>query len=167
MDIVADLPHRQPIHGLPAGPCVEQQGPVELFRIEQVRKVADGVRKIHQPIIERPPWDIDYKPEAERDVGRPPSLEGRLDVGWLLLQGDEGDLDLLAGLLLESRDHLLERLVLLSMVRLVPPHDEVGRLCARAAPGRSLRQERWLERAWWCLTLGAWLAWQLIWRRQR
>jgi hypothetical protein len=41
--------------------------------------VADGVREIHQPILEGPPWDIGYKPEAEGDVGRPPSLEGRLD----------------------------------------------------------------------------------------
>ena len=38
----------------------------------------------------------------------------------------EDQLDLLAGLLLEGGDDLLDRLVLLGVVALVPPHHEVG-----------------------------------------
>ena len=46
-------------------------------------------------------------------------------MGRLFRQGEEGDLDLLSGLLLDGGDDLRERLVLLGVVRLVPPHDEI------------------------------------------
>ena len=42
----------------------------------------------------------------------------------------EGELDLLAGVLLEGRDDLPERLVLLGVVPLLPPHHQVGGFCA-------------------------------------
>jgi hypothetical protein len=39
--------------------------------------------------------------------------------------------DLLAGILLEGRDDLLDRLALLRIPALVPPHDEIGGLDAK------------------------------------
>ena len=48
----------------------------------------------------------------------------------------EGELDLLAGLLLEGGDDLPDRLVLLGVVALIPPHHEVGGL------GAERRQEQ-------------------------
>ena len=44
--------HRQRVQGPLSGPGVEQHGPVERVRIEQVREVADGVREVNQPILE-------------------------------------------------------------------------------------------------------------------
>jgi len=41
MDVVADLAHWQAVQGSLFGLGIEQRGPVELSRIEQVRKVAD------------------------------------------------------------------------------------------------------------------------------
>jgi hypothetical protein len=38
----------------------------------------------------------------------------------------EDELDLLAGLLLEGGDDLLDRLALLRVIALIPPHHEVG-----------------------------------------
>ena len=40
----------------------------------------------------------------------------------------EDQLDLLAGVLAEGGDDLLDRLVLLGVIALVPPHDEIGGL---------------------------------------
>jgi hypothetical protein len=87
VDVVADLAHRQAVQGLLPGPCVEQHGPVELLWIEQVRKLADGVSEIYQPILEGPPRNIAPKPEAEGEVGRAAGLKRRLDMGRLLRQG--------------------------------------------------------------------------------
>ena len=60
-----------------------------------------------------------------------------------LLHGMEDQLDLLAGLLLERSDDLPQRRVLLRVVALVPPHDEVGGPGAErrhdAAPPRGRR----------------------------
>jgi hypothetical protein len=93
--------------------------------------VADGVREIHQPILEGPPWEIGVKQEAEGEVGRPVGFERGYDLVRKLLQGIGGDLDPLAGLLLESGDDLPDRLVLLRIVALLPPHHEVGGVRAK------------------------------------
>jgi hypothetical protein len=57
-------------------------------------------------------------------------LEGRLDLVRDLGLRVEGELDLLAGLLLERGDDLPDRLVLLGVVAFLPPHDEIGGLRA-------------------------------------
>ena len=62
-------------------------------------------------------------------------LDRRHDRVGKLLLGMEDKLDPLAGLLLEGRDDLPDRLVLLGGVALVPPHDEVG------AAGAERRQD--------------------------
>ena len=49
----------------------------------------------------------------------------------------EDELDLLAGLLLEGRDDLPDRRVLLGVVALLPPDDEVGGLCAERRENES------------------------------
>ena len=51
----------------------------------------------------------------------------------------EDELDLLAGLLLEGGDDLLDRLVLLGVVALIPPHHEVGGLRAERRHGERRR----------------------------
>jgi hypothetical protein len=63
---------------------------------------------------------------AEQKVGRLPRLERRLDlIEHLILLGLD-EIDLLAGALLEGPDDLRDRLVLLGVVPLLPPHHEVG-----------------------------------------
>ena len=88
--------------------------------------MADGVGEIHEPVVEGPLSDIVVKNEAEGEVGRLAGLERRRDRRRMLVPWMEDQLDLLAGLLLEGGDDLLDRLVLLGVVALLPPHDEVG-----------------------------------------
>ena len=66
--------------------------------------------------------------DAEGEVGRLSGLDRRHELVRKLLLGMEDELDLLAGLLLEGRDDLPDRLVLLGVVAFIPPHDEVGGL---------------------------------------
>jgi hypothetical protein len=69
MDVIADLADRQAVQGFLTGLCVEQHGPVELNWVKQVGEVADGVREIHQLILEHPILNIVGTPEAEDEVG--------------------------------------------------------------------------------------------------
>ena len=110
--------------------------PGERVRIEQVREVADGVREVHEPILEGPLADVVVQAEAEGEVGRLAGLERRHDLVRKLLLWMEDELDLLAGLLLEGGDDLPDRLVLLGVVALLPPHHEVG------GPGAERRQDQ-------------------------
>jgi hypothetical protein len=68
---------------------------------------------------------------AEGEVRRLAGLERRIDRLWMLRLWMEDQLDLLAGLLLEGGDDLLDRLLLLGVVALVPPDDEIGAAAAR------------------------------------
>jgi hypothetical protein len=70
-------------------------------------------------------------------------LEHRLDLGRLLRQRQEGDLDLLAGLLLEGGDHLGKRLVLLRINALLPRHHEVGGLCPERSHAEGRGEKIW------------------------
>jgi hypothetical protein len=69
------------------------------------------------------------KIEAEGEVGRPPGRERRLDLVRKLV-GIQNKLDLLAAVLLERCDDLPDRLLLLWVIALIPPDDEVGGLRA-------------------------------------
>ena len=92
--------------------------------------MADGVGEIDQSTLVGPllvVLGVDY---AEGEVGRLPGLDRRYELVRKLLFGMEDELDLLARLLLEGRDDLPDRLVLLRVVALIPPHDEVGGLGA-------------------------------------
>jgi hypothetical protein len=88
--------------------------------------VADGVREIDQSTLVGPKLvvlGVDY---AEGEVGRLPGLDRRYELVRKLRFGMEDEFDLLARLLLEGRDDLPDRLVLLRVVAFVPPHDEIG-----------------------------------------
>jgi hypothetical protein len=67
---------------------------------------------------------------AEREVGRPPRLDRWHELAGKLRIRVKRELDLLAGLMLEGCDDFPDRLVLLSVVALVPPYHEVGGRCA-------------------------------------
>jgi hypothetical protein len=62
---------------------------------------------------------------AEGEVGRRARRECRRDLAWKLTLWAQDELDLLPGLLLEGGDDLSDRLVLLRIIALVPPHHEV------------------------------------------
>ena len=73
-----------------------------------------------------PPMPLGKK----KKLGRPPPPQRRLGfVEHLILCGLD-ELDLLARALLEGGDDLADRLVFLGIESLLPPHDEVGGLCA-------------------------------------
>ena len=65
-------------------------------------------------------------PAAEQEIGRLPDFDRGLDLDLAIIVRGEVELDLLAGFLLEGGDDLPDRLVLLVVVALLPPHDEVG-----------------------------------------
>jgi hypothetical protein len=126
VNVVGHAAHRQPVQGFLPGASVEPPFPAEHVRIEHVGKVADGVREIHEPVVEGPWSDMVVKIVAEGEVRRLAGLERRIDRLWMLVPWMQDQLDLLAGLLLEGGDDLPDRLVLLRVVALIPPHDEVG-----------------------------------------
>jgi hypothetical protein len=67
------------------------------------------------------------------EIGRLPGLERGVGLVVYLVQFGLKELDLLVGLLLESRIDLPDRLVLLLVEALVPPYHEVGCLGAIAS----------------------------------
>ena len=67
--------------------ALRQRHPGEHIRIEQVRKVADGVGEVHEPIVEGPLSDVVDEQEAEGEVGRLADLERRRDLPRELLLG--------------------------------------------------------------------------------
>jgi hypothetical protein len=79
VNVVGRTAHRQPVKGFLPRACVEPHGPAEHVRIEQVGKVADGVREIHEPVVGGPWSDIVVKIVAEGEVRRLASLKRRLD----------------------------------------------------------------------------------------
>jgi pimeloyl-ACP methyl ester carboxylesterase len=145
--------HRQQIETTPPRRPIEQGDRIERIRIEEVREVADGVGKIDQVPLLGPLLVVVGVDDAEGEVGRPAGLDRRHDLVRKLLLGMKDELDTLAGLLLEGRNDLTDRLVLLRGA-LVPPHDEVGAASAERRQdehgskkgrdellhGRSLRQ---------------------------
>jgi hypothetical protein len=92
--------------------------------------VTDGVREVHEPVIEGPFSNKAAKQQAESEIGRLAHLERRHDLVGKLLKWIEDQLDLLAALLLERGNDFLERLALLRVVGFVPPDDELGGLSA-------------------------------------
>jgi hypothetical protein len=92
--------------------------------------VADCVGEVHEPIVEGPFRDVVGHNRAERKVGRSARRQRRLELlrEFRLLIEDE--FDMLTAVLLEGRDGLPDRLVLLRVEPLIPPHHEVGGLRA-------------------------------------
>ena len=93
--------------------------------------MTNGVREIDEPTLVRPLFVGLGLNHREKEVGgTAPGLERGREVGhkFFLLSHDK--LDLLAGLLLECGDSFPDRLVFLGGLSLLPPHHEVGGLCA-------------------------------------
>ena len=136
MDVVGPEPHRQQVEAAPAGRPVEQGDALERIRIEQIGKVADGVREIDEPTLVGPLFvglGLNYR---EDEVGgTPPGLERGHKVGHKFFLRTKDELDLLAAILLEGRDDLPDRLVLFGGLSLLPPHHEVGGLRAERRHG--------------------------------
>jgi hypothetical protein len=95
-------------------------------RIEQVREGFDGVREVHEPILESPSRSIFVKIEAEGEVGRAAGLERGHDLARKICLGIQDELDWFAASLLEGGDNIPDGLLFLCVVALIPPHDEVG-----------------------------------------
>ena len=76
--------------------------------------MADGVGEIDQAPLVGPLLVVLGVDDAEGEVGRPAGLDRRYELVRKLLLGMEDELDLLARLLLEGRDDLPDRLVLLA-----------------------------------------------------
>jgi hypothetical protein len=104
--------------------------------------VADGVREIHQPILESPLRNIGDQPIAESEVGRPTGLERRLDLFRKLLPRIEAKFGVLAAVLLEGRDDLCDRFVLLGLNALLPPDHEVSGAGAERRQGERRGENR-------------------------
>ena len=68
--MVDRVSHRQRIESLLPGFPVEEHLAFERIGIEDVREMADGVREVHQPIVEGPFPDILNNPKAKNEVGR-------------------------------------------------------------------------------------------------
>jgi hypothetical protein len=126
VDVVGREPHRKQVEATPPGRRVEQGDGIERVRIEQVRKVADGVGEIDQPTLVGPLLVLTDVEDAEGEGGRLSGLARRHDRVRKLLLGMEDEVDLLARLLLEGGDDLPDRLVLLRVVAFIPPDDEIG-----------------------------------------
>ena len=135
VEVVGRAAHRQPVQGLLAGPCVEQHvteasasgsNRFEKWPMASERSTSRS-SKAHLAS-----YSVRSKPKAKS--GGRPGLERRLDLVRKLCLGIQDKLDLLAAPLLERCDHLPDRLALLGIVALVPPHDEVGGPGAEAAP---------------------------------
>src|SRR5262245_37050278 len=93
--------------------------------------MADCIRKVHKPIVDGQFRVVLAHARAEREVGgRGPCLKRGRDFAWKLRIRVEDDLDLLAGLLLESGDSLSDSRVRLGAVSVFPPQHEVGGLRA-------------------------------------
>ena len=127
MDVVGIPAHRQRIEAASAGLAIEQGGHLDGVGIEQVQDRAEDAREVDQPVLISPPGDLAFAVGAEQEVRGLPRLERRLGpIEHLILRGLD-ELDLLAGLLLKGRDDLPDCRVLLGVVALLPPDDEVGR----------------------------------------
>ena len=93
--------------------------------------MADGVRKIDEPILVDPSFvGLGFSYGKDEVRGWPPGLERSHEVGHKLLLLTQDELDLLAGVLLEGGDDLSDRLVLFGGLSLLPPYDEVSGVCA-------------------------------------
>ena len=146
MDVVGPEPHGQQVQATLAGRPVEQGHALERIRIEQVGKVADGVREVDEPTLVGPlliGLGISDREDEVRD--QPPGLERGHEVGHNCFLRIKDELDLLAAVLLEGGDDLPDRRVLLGGLSLLPPHHEVGGLCAERRHGERRRQESRLE----------------------
>jgi hypothetical protein len=92
--------------------------------------VADSVGEVDEPTLIGPLLGLADVEDAEDEVRRLSRLDRRHDLVRKLLFGMQNELDLLAGLPLEGGDDLPDRVVLLRVVALIPPHDKVGALHA-------------------------------------
>jgi hypothetical protein len=101
--------------------------------------VADGVGELREPAVEGPLSDVAGKEETKGEVGRLAGLQRGRYCLWMLRLWMEDQLDVLAGFLLERGDGLLNGLLLLRVVALIPPYDEVGGLRARRRRGERRR----------------------------
>jgi hypothetical protein len=124
VDVIGTPPCRQGIETALAGLAVEQGGGVDRVGIEQVQKRADGALELGEPVLVGPPGDP-ITEGAAQEVGRLAGGQRRLGFGKDLLLRGLDDLDLFAGLLLEGRDDLADRLFLLWVEALLPPDHEV------------------------------------------
>jgi hypothetical protein len=98
--------------------------------------VTDSVRKIDEPTLVDPSFvGLGFSHGEDEVRGRPPGLDGGHEIGHQLLLRPQHQLDLLAAALLERRDDFSDRLVLFDGLSLLPPHHEVGGLCAERCHG--------------------------------
>jgi hypothetical protein len=81
--------------------------------------------------------DVRDADHGEEEVGRTPSgLDQSQCLVDKLLVRVEDELDLLPTVLLERRNDLPDRLVLLVVLSLLPAHHEIGALCAERRDGQ-------------------------------
>ena len=92
---------------------VEQRHPGPVRLDQTGRKVADSIRKVHEPIVEGPLRDVVVQAEPEGEVGRLSGLQRRNERVGQLIFPIKRKLNLLAAPLLEGGDDLPQRRVLL------------------------------------------------------
>ena len=92
--------------------------------------MADGLREVHEPILEGPLRRVGGKHPAEGEVGRAAGLNSRHELARMLVLWMEDELGMFAALVLERGDDLSDRCVFLPVVSLIPPHHEIARACA-------------------------------------
>ena len=98
--------------------------------------MADGFREIDEPTLVGPSFEgLRFGHREDEVGGSPPGLERRHKVGPKFFLRTKDQLDLLAAILLERRDDLPDRRVLFGGLPLLPPHHEVGGLCAERRHG--------------------------------
>jgi hypothetical protein len=107
---------------------------VSAFGSNRSEKWPTVFREVHEPIVEGPFCDVVGGPKPEGEVGWPAGLERCRNLFRKLLHGMEDELDLAAGLLLECGNDLSDCLVLLGVVALLPPDEEIS------GPGAERRQ---------------------------
>jgi hypothetical protein len=79
-----------------------------------------------EPVVECPLSDVAAEQQSVGEVGWLAGVQCGRNRFSMLRLWMEDQLDLFAGLLLEGGDDLLDRLVLLGVVALIPPDDEIG-----------------------------------------
>jgi hypothetical protein len=90
----------------------------------------ESVLEVDEAVLVSPLGDSGYALGAEQEVGRLPDRKCCLGFVEHFVLGGLNELDVLASLLLEGGDDLPDRLVLLGVIPLLPPHHEVGGLGA-------------------------------------
>jgi hypothetical protein len=130
VQVVGVEAYGQRIEGASAGGRVEQGSVRERIPVEQVCERPDHVREVDEPVVICPLAVIVVRVRAEQEIRWLPSRNRGERLGLNIIEGWLFELDLFSGLLLEGGDDFPDRLVLLRVEPLLPPHHEVGGVCA-------------------------------------